>query len=328
MIFTPHDDEAKEKYYLANFVIILTGKSMKVIFSFGSILLFFSILHAGTINVFDLDANILMMETPVILFHKSGKEQITVSAHSFDKEIGNVGVRGVFKDYLVDHAAGRSMYYFEEGPHGENFFIDELKEMDIHNSDSGWKGPMWDAFALQCRTPTLCEQTYILTSRNQPAGQIYEGLLYMKKEGLLKNIPPASNIWTVRHPNIVERFEKTFDSTTLSYKETSAAFKKAAVLEELVLKEKARGESVLLKYSDDCDANVNAANDLLLKYSHDREITLLIHHTDPENTVQLGRSYRLIEGEQIPVDFDTFLKLERSTAFGSRCQELLFWLLQ
>jgi hypothetical protein len=166
-----------------------------------------------TYHCFDWDDNLLFMPTNIILFHKDTSEEIEISTgdfaklrsfiatdHKFYLEEGKVTTKKTqdirnFKNYVVigDDTDSVINSFREFRDCEQRYFLTHLKEALKVSSF----GPEWAKFIEATNKYSVAKRVYIITARGHMAQTIYEGIKFLKEQGIIKNIIPRKNIFPV-----------------------------------------------------------------------------------------------------------------------------------
>lgn len=169
-----------------------------------------------TFNCFDWDDNIVYMPTNIIIFHKKTNEEVSMTTEDFAHFRTYIGKNknfysndGIFsnnkkykkcnfKDFEIRGDEYKSLSSFREFRDCNNkYFIQHLKEA-IENKSFA---PEWEYFIYTLNCKKKSKESYIITARGHAPETIYEGLKYLKSQGLIKYLVPLKNIFPVSYFN-------------------------------------------------------------------------------------------------------------------------------
>ncbi len=154
---------------------------------------------------FDLDDNILHLDTPIILFHKeTGAEREISSADlaAYGNTIGKSGPYGEFR-FEQDDRTG-SFRNFRDPPFGPSPLVKDL-ERAIRQPVWEWRGPSWNHFfyAVLNRRPVS-----IITARGHRPESIKRALNLLYRRGELLKRPNFLSVFPVTNPLLRQRVFK------------------------------------------------------------------------------------------------------------------------
>ncbi len=177
---------------------------------------------------FDWDDNIFYMPTSIIIFNdKTGTEK-KISTEDFAVVRTQLGKKGEYKDFKTSEDPKKGSFrYFRDGDKN-NYFLEDIKLATEHEPTNKWQGPEWNDFVDALSHEATAQYTTIITARGHKAESMLAGLIYLKSQGFIKNLPPVKNLYAVSHP---------------SYKASAAnpAAIKAKVMEKLLDSFEAKG---------------------------------------------------------------------------------------
>lgn len=156
---------------------------------------------------FDLDDNILFMDTKIILFHKETKAEIEISTDELAHNIKTIGNSGKFKDYYIDRndAIGSYRNFRDKiippwilGKNRKQSIELDL-ERAITRPEWEWHGPSWNHFfyAVLNERPIS-----IITARGHGSKTIKRTLEILYHQGHLLKKPNILTIYPVSNPQL------------------------------------------------------------------------------------------------------------------------------
>ncbi|MDC7220776.1 MAG: hypothetical protein PQJ59_12650 [Spirochaetales bacterium] len=164
--------------------------------------------HGGrSFYFFDLDDNILFMDTKIILFHKETGEEIEISSGELARNVRDIGERGSFKDYQIDkndltgsyrNFRDRKIPFWKRGADRKQSIELDL-ERAIEKPEWDWHGPSWNHFfyAVLNGRPVS-----IITARGHRAKTIQRTLDILYHRGHLQKKPNILTIYPVSNPQL------------------------------------------------------------------------------------------------------------------------------
>ena len=170
-------------------------------------------LHLGgrSFYFFDLDDNILVLPTKMVLFHKESHHEILISTTAFAHQQAFIGQRGLYRDYEIrfEDRTG-SFRYFRDLP-SESPFLQDL-ESALTREEFHWQGPSWNCFmhATLNQRPTA-----LITARGHEAETFKKGFAYLAEQDLLPYEPNWLAIYPVSNKGI-QRILTGEETTNLS----------------------------------------------------------------------------------------------------------------
>jgi hypothetical protein len=151
--------------------------------------------------VFDWDDNIAFMPTKIYLFEKGTGRELEISTRDYAENRKDLekGI-GKYANYEVrSEKITGSFRRFENGIDG-NYFLQDLASM-VEGPEFGQrKGPAWNDMIEALNNEMMAKQFMILTARSNHPQELYEGLQYLQKKGIIKYLPPLANIRTASNP--------------------------------------------------------------------------------------------------------------------------------
>jgi hypothetical protein len=178
---------------------------------------------------YDWDDNILRMPTKIIYFNQNKNSQlkeIPVSTELFAHTRLKVGKEDHFinykesengeleecskeeatltvniKNFMIDSTNDASFRQFRDCQVND-YFLNDLKKAIKNNAFA----PSWNDFVEHCSCPEAAEQVTIITARGQSPDGIYNGMVYMQSQGLIKFVPKKENIFPVSFKGLPKEF--------------------------------------------------------------------------------------------------------------------------
>ncbi len=153
---------------------------------------------------FDLDDNIAIVGTKIILFHKETNKEIEISSAELAQNTRTIGKSGPYADYYV-HRDDRIGSYrnFRDKPYpfwkrGRQYIETDL-EKALERPEWEWHGPSWNHFfyAVLNRRPVS-----IITARGHHPRTIKRALNIFYKKGFLLRKPNILTIFPVSNPRV------------------------------------------------------------------------------------------------------------------------------
>jgi hypothetical protein len=145
---------------------------------------------------FDLDDNILHLDTQIFFFHKHTKNERAVSSLEYARALPVLGKPGPWEDFEInpDPVKG-SFRSFRDQPGERTFETDLARALEKHEFD--WKGPSWNFFyyAVLNQRPIS-----IITARGHHPDTIRRGFIHLVDQRLLPQVPNDIGIYPVSHP--------------------------------------------------------------------------------------------------------------------------------
>lgn len=156
---------------------------------------------------FDFDDNIAFLATPLILFHKTTREELPLSSAEWALHHHTIGKSGLYSEYEInwDDELGTFRYFrdieiteeMRQAGVKQSFVNDiasALKSVDIQ-----WKGPSWDCFyhAVFNQRPIS-----VITARGHSAETIKAGMYELVRAGMLPAEPNFLSIFPVSNKEV------------------------------------------------------------------------------------------------------------------------------
>lgn len=162
------------------------------------------------INCFDWDDNILFMPTNIVLFNDKN-EEVIMTTEDFaihrnyigsdfkfsikDKKFNPNGMSHNLKDFHIKGDNEKNSSFREFRDCDNKYFLSHLKEA-INNKSFA---PEWENFINSLEEKKTAKNTYIITARGHSPQTIYNGIKYLHRLGIIKNLVPRKNIFPVSH---------------------------------------------------------------------------------------------------------------------------------
>jgi hypothetical protein len=182
--------------------------------------------HGGrSFYFFDLDDNILFMDTKIFLFHKDTHLEIDISSGELAQNIKIIGKSGKYKDYYIDnHDTTGSFRNFRDKKKlpwkKDKQSIEIDLERVIKKPEWDWHGPSWNHFfyAVLNERPIS-----IITARGHQPKTIKRTLNILYREGHLQKKPNLLSLYPVSQPHVRK------DLGDREFKKSIAQLKKEAL---------------------------------------------------------------------------------------------------
>lgn len=196
-------------------------------------------LHGGrSFYFFDLDDNILFMDTKILLFHKDTDEEIEISSGELAQNLKDIGVRGRFADYYIhrNDAIGsyrnfQDRFFPPWRPSKKRRQSIELDlERAIEKPEWDWHGPSWNHFfyAVLNGRPVS-----IITARGHRPETIKRALNILYSRGHLQRKPNILTVYPVTNPAVRKKLGDSEQNKPIAllkkealHRSVEAAFKK------------------------------------------------------------------------------------------------------
>ncbi|MFZ4404702.1 MAG: hypothetical protein ACOYOK_11425 [Pseudobdellovibrionaceae bacterium] len=184
---------------------------------------------------FDFDDNIAYLSTPMILFHKTHRQELKISSGDFAQNHHDIGVKGIYADYVInwDPVAGSFRNYRDkhidelEALNGKKqvFIEDVLHALGV--PEFQWKGPSWDCFyhAVFNQRPVS-----LITARGHAPHTLAEGIDQFVQQKILPIAPNYLSIFPVNHPatrQLLGDVDLNWSTADLKRQALRASFQKA-----------------------------------------------------------------------------------------------------
>lgn len=158
---------------------------------------------------FDFDDNIAYLTTPLVLFHKTTKEELPLSSSEWALHHETIGKSGIYEEYEInwDEKEGTFRYFrdieltAEDRQNGKKqTFVEDISAA-LKSLDSIWKGPSWDCFyhAVFNQRPIA-----VITARGHSAETIKAGIYEFVKAGFLPAEPNYLCVFAVSNREVRE----------------------------------------------------------------------------------------------------------------------------
>lgn len=179
---------------------------------------------------FDLDNNIIHLDTSIILFSRRGEPEWEISPHELARfGQSKIGADGPLKDWYLDQDdVSGSFRNFRDHPRSllqrlrrqPQSFVRDLRDA-LRRPEWEWKGPSWNHF----RYATINRRwTSIITARGHQPSTIMEGLSELVRLGYLPRQPRYLSVYPVTNPEIRKQLGDVDKSLP------AAALKRRAIL--------------------------------------------------------------------------------------------------
>lgn len=230
---------------------------------------------------FDLDDNILHLDTPIYIFNKTTKKEKPVSTAEFAQINSLLGKSDPYLDYEVnfDHQVG-SFRRFRDPLSQPPYFFEDLKKL-VHRPDYEWKGPSWHFFyyAVLNKRPIA-----IITARGHHPDTINQGLELLASYGHLPHAPEIFSTYPVSHP------ETRISLGDSEQKQSTAELKEKAIVQCVHDAMKHFGESQYHRFgmSDDDPSNLETAIRAMkyLKKNHYPDNSFYVFSADSDPVIK------------------------------------------
>lgn len=150
---------------------------------------------------FDLDDNIIYMDTKIILFHKKNGLEIEISSGELARHIKKIGNSGPYADYYLDlnDATGSYRNFRDKLRLFGKQSIEIDLEKAIEKPEWEWHGPSWNHFfyAVLNERPVS-----IITARGHHPKTIKKALHILYRKGHLIKKPNILTIYPVSNPRL------------------------------------------------------------------------------------------------------------------------------
>ncbi len=156
---------------------------------------------------FDLDDNILLMDTKILLFHKETHREIEISSAELARNTKTIGKSGKYADYYVnpDDRVGSYRNFrdrkrsFRKPWKKQKQSIEKDLERAIAQPEWEWHGPSWNHFfyAVLNERPIS-----IITARGHHPATIRRALNILYEQGHLLKKPNILSIYPVSNPAV------------------------------------------------------------------------------------------------------------------------------
>ncbi len=156
---------------------------------------------------FDLDDNILNMDTRIYLFHKEDNRQIEINSTILAEHSRTIGVSGPYRDYYVDNDDETGSYRnFRDHRIPLRRWIRGDRQAIIHDLREAiakpvwdWHGPSWNHFFYAVLNGRPLS---IITARGHRPDTIRSALNLLYREGHLLKKPNFLSLFPVSNPRL------------------------------------------------------------------------------------------------------------------------------
>jgi hypothetical protein len=177
---------------------------------------------------FDFDDNVAFLSTPIIIFHKKDRSELSLSSGEFASENKNIGLSGPYSDYFMDfndangsfrHFRDKELHPLEIKAGKKQGFVEDIQKA-LGELDSHWKAPSWEYFyhATYNHRPVS-----LITARGHHPTTIIDGVNQLVHAGFLPNTPNYHSIYPVSNPEVRR------DLGDIDFKQSVAELKKHAI---------------------------------------------------------------------------------------------------
>lgn len=160
-------------------------------------------IHKGgrSFYFFDFDDNVMFLATPIYIFERETRTEISLSTAEFARVSPQLGRPGAYENYEVDpdDSVG-SFRRFRDSlrtdADGEQPFIEDVRAA-LAGPTQDWKGPSWEIFfhAVHNQRPLA-----IITARGHDPKTITSGISLLRQAGHLSAEPNYLSIFPVSQP--------------------------------------------------------------------------------------------------------------------------------
>lgn len=151
---------------------------------------------------FDLDDNILHLETKIVIFHREDGSEIEISSGELARQGAKVGKEGPYADYVFDYDdVSGSFRNFRDSRWKQSPLIHDLAEA-LDKPVWDWHGPSWNHFfyAVLNRRPVS-----IITARGHHPRTIRKAMNLLYRRGHLLRKPNFLSVFPVTNPELRRR---------------------------------------------------------------------------------------------------------------------------
>ncbi|MEO1232942.1 MAG: hypothetical protein AAFZ18_29015, partial [Myxococcota bacterium] len=162
-------------------------------------------LPQGVGSNFDWDDNIANMSTRLVLFNTKDSSERELRTDAFAVIREKLGQPGEWADWEVrgdDHAKG-SFRNFRDYSDASVFARDLAEIRETPN----WRGPAFADFQKAMAHEATARWSTIITARGHYPNTIHAALEDLKRDGVIRHVPPEENIFPVTLPGLAERLE-------------------------------------------------------------------------------------------------------------------------
>jgi len=225
---------------------------------------------------FDLDDNVLHLQTPIYIYDLRTMAERALSTGEFARISGSLGKPGPYEHFGVngDDRVG-SFRRFRDQPAVETPthqpFVQDI-EHALELPDFHWKGPSWDCFeyAVHNERPVA-----LITARGHAPATIRAGLSQLVKNGFLSREPNYLEVYPVSHPKIRVELAAGIQN------KSTAELKKQAIIQcvEAAMKQYGNNPHHRFGMSDDDPENIALITEAkrILKARYPQNSFFVIH---------------------------------------------------
>lgn len=174
---------------------------------------------------FDFDDNIAFLTTPLILFHKETRAEITVNSGEFAQYHHTFGKSGKYADYVLDFCDKTGTFRnFRDHDEDELLRMNRKRQIFVEDvaaalgyPDFQWKGPSWECFyhATFNQRPLS-----VITARGHHPDTLREGIKEFVRGRILPLEPNYLSIFPVSHkPTQAALGDTDFSQSTAELKQ-------------------------------------------------------------------------------------------------------------
>lgn len=153
---------------------------------------------------FDFDDNIAFLSTPLILFHKDTRAELSISSGDFAQHHHHIGQAGPYAEYEVDfddvqgtfrNFRDREISELEKLSGRAQVFVQDVAEL-LGFPDLQWKGPSWECFyhATFNQRPVS-----LITARGHHPETLKDGIRLLVESRALPLEPNYLSVFPVSH---------------------------------------------------------------------------------------------------------------------------------
>ena len=156
---------------------------------------------------FDLDDNILFMDTKIILFHKETGSEREISSGELALHVSDIGLKGKYRDYRVDPDDLTGSYRnfrdrkipFWKRMTGSRQSMETDMERVLEKPEWEWHGPSWNHFFYAVLNGRPIS---IITARGHRPKTVKRALDMLYHKGYLQKKPNILTIYPVSNPQL------------------------------------------------------------------------------------------------------------------------------
>lgn len=186
--------------------------------------------HGGrSFYFFDLDDNVLFLDSKIYIFNKHTGEELALSTGEFAAISRRIGVPGPLEDYETrdDDATGSFRRFRDlsdiQNPRHQPFVADMVSA--LQKPDIKWKGPSWNCFVHASLNQRPMS---IITARGHHPETIRAGLEILAEAGHIAAKPNFMGIYPVSHDQVRRDLGDT--SASGGPRATVSQLKKSAII--------------------------------------------------------------------------------------------------